>query len=45
MLEDKLELINFNINLLAQTGADSGRYDKKAVDEDGERKNLFDARV
>lgn len=45
MIEDKLELINFNINLLAQTGADSGRYDKKAVDEDGERKNLFDARV
>ncbi len=45
MLEDKLELINFNINLLAQTGADSGRYDKKAVNEDGERKNLFDVRV
>lgn len=45
MLEDKLELINFNISLLAQTGADSGRYDKKAVNEDGERKNLFDVRV
>ena len=45
MLEDKLELINFNISLLAQTGEDSGRYDKKAVNEDGERKNLFDARV
>jgi len=45
MLEDKLELINFNINLLAQTGIDTGRYDKKAVNEDGERKNLFDARV
>jgi hypothetical protein len=45
MLEDKLDLINFNINLLTQSGIDPGRYDKKAVNEDGERKNLFDARV
>jgi len=45
LLEDRLELINFNINLLAQTGVDSGRYDKKATDEDAQRKNLFDVRV
>ena len=45
LLEDRLELINFNINLLAQTGVDGGRYDKKATDEDEQRKNLFDVRV
>ncbi len=45
LLEDKLELINFNISLLAQTGEDSGRYSKRAGNEENERKNLFDARV
>lgn len=45
LLEDKLELINFNISLLAQTGEDSGRYSKRASNEENERKNLFDARV
>ncbi|GAB6107648.1 flagellar protein FlgN [Fusibacter bizertensis] len=45
LLEDKLELINFNISLLAQTGEDSGRYGKRAGNEENERKNLFDARV
>jgi len=45
LLEDKLELINFNIGLLAQTGEDSGIYGKRAGNEENERKNLFDARV
>jgi len=45
LLEDKLELINFNINLLAHAGMDSGRYGRKATDEETEHKNIFDARV
>lgn len=44
LLEDKLDLINFNINLMA-AGADTGRYDRKATDEETERKNIFDVRV
>ena len=44
LLEDKLELINFNIGLLAQVGEDNGIYDKKAISDEA-RKNLFDARV
>lgn len=45
ILEDKLDLINFNINLLAQVGPESGVYGKKANNDDGERKSLFDVRV
>ncbi len=44
LLEDKLELINFNIGLLAQVSEDNGIYDKKAISDEA-RKNLFDARV
>lgn len=44
LIEDKLELINFNIGLLAQVGEDNGIYDKKASNDEA-RKNLFDARV
>lgn len=44
LLEDKLELINFNIGLLAQVSEDNGIYDKKATSDEA-RKNLFDARV
>jgi hypothetical protein len=45
MIEDKLELIEFNIGMLTQMSDDSGKYDKKAVNEAYERKNIFDARV
>ena len=37
ILEDKLEMINFNINLLAQVGPESGIYSKKANNEEGEQ--------
>lgn len=45
MIEDKLELIEFNIGMLTQMSDDSGKYDKKAVNDAYERKNIFDARV
>ncbi|MBE0451355.1 MAG: flagellar protein FlgN [Clostridia bacterium] len=45
MIEDKLDLIEFNIGMLTQMSDDSGKYDKKAVNEAYERKNIFDARV
>lgn len=45
MLEDRLEVINLNIELLTRSEDESGRYDKSASNKDGERKNLFDVRV
>lgn len=45
MLEDRLEVINLNIELLTRSEDESGRYDKSASSKDGERKNLFDVRV
>jgi len=45
MLEERLELINLNLSLLTQMSDDSGKYNKNAVNEDGERKQLFDRRV
>ena len=45
MLEDRLEIINHNIELLTRSEDESGRYDKSASNKDGERKNLFDVRV
>ncbi|MCD4714626.1 MAG: flagellar protein FlgN [Clostridiales bacterium] len=45
MIEDKLELIQFNIGMLTQMSDDSGKYDKNAVNDAYERKNIFDARV
>ncbi len=45
MLEDRLEIINLNIEMLTRTEDESGRYDKSASSKDGERKNLFDVRV
>jgi hypothetical protein len=45
MIEDKLELIEFNIGMLTQVSDDSGKYDRKAVNDAYERKNIFDARV
>ena len=45
MLEDRLEIINLNIELLTRSEDESGRYDKSASNKDGERKNLFDVRV
>lgn len=45
MIQDKLELIEFNINVLTEVSDTSGKYDKKAVNDSYERKNLFDARV
>lgn len=45
MLEDRLEIINLNIELLTRSEDESGRYDKSASSKDGERKNLFDVRV
>lgn len=45
MIEDKLEMINLNIELMTGLGIDAGNYDRKAENKDGERKNLFDVRV
>lgn len=45
MLEDRLEIINLNIELLTRSEDESGRYDKSASSKDGERNNLFDVRV
>jgi hypothetical protein len=45
LLEERLELINMNINLLTQSGLDSGTYSKRADSEENDRRSLFDARV
>lgn len=45
LLEERLELINMNINLLTQSGLDSGVYSKRADTDENERRSLFDARV
>lgn len=45
LIEEKLSLINFNIEMLTQVSDDSGRYNKEAVNDNYERKNIFDARI
>jgi hypothetical protein len=45
VLEERLQLINLNIELMTQIGDDSGKYNRKAVSEDQERKSIFDRRV
>ena len=45
LLEERLELINMNINLLTQSGLDSGVYSKHADMDENERRSLFDVRV
>ncbi len=45
LLEEKINLVNFNIELLTQISADSGKYTKDAIDDQVERKNIFDVRV
>ncbi|MGX8796356.1 flagellar protein FlgN [Fusibacter sp. JL298sf-3] len=45
MMEDKLEWIQLNLDLLTSVSDDSGKYDKDAVNDTYERKNIFDARV
>lgn len=45
MMEDKLEWIQLNLDLLTSVSNDSGKYDKDAVNDTYERRNIFDARV
>lgn len=45
MMEDKLEWIQLNLELLTSVSNDSGKYDKDAVNDTYERRNIFDARV
>lgn len=45
LIEEKLNIINFSIDLLTQATDDGGKYNKKAVSDDVERKNIFDARI
>ncbi|MDK2867128.1 MAG: hypothetical protein PWP38_1443 [Clostridiales bacterium] len=45
VLEERLQLINLNIELMTQIGDDSGKYNRKAVSEDQEHKSIFDRRV
>ncbi|MBS7525794.1 flagellar protein FlgN [Fusibacter paucivorans] len=45
VLEERLQLINLNIELMTQVGDDSGKYNRKAVSEDQEHKSIFDRRV
>jgi len=44
-LEERLQLINLNIELMTQIGDDNGKYNKRAINEDNERKPIFDRRV
>lgn len=45
LLEEKINLVNYNIELLTQISTDSGKYTKDAMDDQVERKNIFDVRV
>ncbi|GAU75674.1 flagellar protein FlgN [Fusibacter sp. 3D3] len=45
LIEEKLNMINFNLDLLTQVSDESGQYNKKAITDDSERKNIFDARI
>jgi len=45
VLEERLQMINLNIELMTQMSDDSGMYTDKAMAEDGERRAIFDRRV
>lgn len=45
LIEEKLNMIKFNLDLLTQVTDESGQYNKKAITDDSERKNIFDARI
>ncbi|MBF4694508.1 flagellar protein FlgN [Fusibacter ferrireducens] len=45
LLEEKINLVNFNIDLLTQLSSENSKYTKNAVDDQVERKNIFDVRV
>ena len=45
LLEEKINLVNFNIDLLTQLSTENAKYTKDAVDDQVERKNIFDVRV
>jgi len=45
VLEERLQMINLNIELMTQMSDDSGKYTDKAMAEDGERRAIFDRRV
>lgn len=45
VLEERLQMINLNIELMTQMNDDSGKYTDKAVNEDVERRAIFDRRV
>lgn len=44
VLEDRLEMINLNINLMTELH-DNGQYTDRAVNDEVERKSIFDRRV
>lgn len=44
-LEERLQLINLNIEMMTQMSDDSGQYNKRATNEDNERRPIFDRRV
>ena len=45
VLEERLQMINLNIELMTQMNDDSGKYTDKAMSEDIERRAIFDRRV
>ncbi len=45
LLEEKINLVNFNIDLLTQLSSENAQYTKDAVDDQVQRKNIFDVRV
>ncbi len=45
LLEEKINLLNFSLDLITQIDGDTSKYNKDAVDDSGERRSIFDARV
>ncbi len=45
LMEERLAMINLNIELMTQMTDDSGKYTKDAANEAEERRSLFDRRV
>lgn len=45
LMEERLAMINLNIELMTQLTDDSGKYTKDAANEDEERRSIFDRRV
>lgn len=45
LIEERLNLINMNIDLLTQISDDGGKYNNRAISDENERRSIFDRKV